>query len=108
MLVGDQKLEVGDFVIISSAYGMDYGWFVGSGKSGTLQYRSMNHLSHWQKMIEQGHSGPKKVYISYINTVSKYRVLKVKNPNELFASEELQEQYEAALKYLNNENFFKS
>lgn len=115
MEIDGRELQFGDFLIIASANALDFGWYAGTGKTGTLQYYSVWNPRHiYEQWLEykrtealgnpkykflfeksKGQLLVKHFYKSYINTPDEYRVLYVKNPDELFNNDsERKQKYE--------------
>jgi len=94
------EIEPEDFILVSSGYGMSAGFYIGQGKSGTLQYYHIHTLSNWWDNIQQGNNVKSSPWKHYINTPNKYRVAKLHLDN--LDAEHLERYYKSleALKLL--------
>jgi hypothetical protein len=95
------EIELGDFILVSSGYGMSAGFYVGQGKSGTLQYYNIHTLSNWWDKIQQEDNLKRtSPFKDYINTPNEYRIAKL-HPDNL-AADHLERYYKSleALKLL--------
>lgn len=98
------KLEIGDPILVSYAYGMDFGLFAGYGR-GTIQYYTPSGIIYQDEYARRKGTKPKfyKAYIHGDNT--QYRVAKV-TPDVLF-NEQDAINYEQAINILKLENIVK-
>ena len=87
----EHELQTGDLIAIASDSYIDIGWYLGRGKTGTLQYCTINS-AYWAA------TSNKKVYKCYINTPTPVRILKI-TPECITDKEEL-EKYEKALELM--------
>jgi hypothetical protein len=118
------QLVPGDFIVVSFSNHLDFGWYVGDGRGGTLQYYSLRSpaLSHdryeeWLKMSDEEKSKHwttaqfkkgftiKSLWKSYINSVHSTRVLKLTNTNDIFTEQEDIMYYEKSKEALITLNF---
>jgi len=119
------QLVPGDFIVVSFSNHLDFGWYVGDGIGGTLQYYSLrspalsydryeewlkeeeSKRSKWSnKTYEKGFTR-KCLWKSYINAVHSTRVLKLTNTNDIFTEQEDIIYYEKSKEALLTLNFIK-
>ncbi len=84
-----KPLEPGDFILVASDSTLQAGWYAGRGKSGTLQfYHYRIPFYYYNKVTEAIENGQtpsiKLLYKSYVNTVHRWRVANIENPESLF------------------------
>ena len=106
-----KELEKGDFIIIASGNYLDLGWYVGRGKSGTVQYYHLHEGCYWFDEFQKLGETPKyfslkSLYKSYVNSVHEGRIANIENPESLFIhDEELLEVYNKSKSLLLSLNF---
>jgi len=118
-------IQIGDFIGIADGNHLSFGWFCGTGKSGTLQYynyvspqSSYKIYKDWLNQSEANRSSwrtikytkgftKKCLWKSYINAVHSTRVLKINNPEEIFTNKEDRDNYEKSKEVLITLNFIK-
>ena len=95
-------LEKGDMIAIANNNSFEVGWYVGRGKTGTLQYYTLNYLHYWyaaySNLTEERNEHFKKPAVSYINSPNFWRIIKVNR--EIITEEEDKINYEKAIKTL--------
>ena len=71
------ELKTGDLIILSTGYSLDIGFYLGRGKTGTMQYYNLWALRSWLKKhkINPEHK-PTKPWKSYINSPDAHRIVK--------------------------------
>jgi len=114
-------LQIGDFIGIGDSYGMMFGWFSGTGKTGTLQYvapysvigewRGYNHRMNNQSTTTPYPKDRRGFTLDHIGKshVLKHRsdrVVKITSPEDCFLGTDLQN-YLDAKKILTDMNFLK-
>ena len=118
-------IQIGDFIGIADGNCLSFGWFCGTGKSGTVQYynyvnpqSAYNQYKDWLNQSEANRSAWRtKRYTNgftkkclrkcYINAVHTTRVLKINNPEEIFTNKEDRDDYEKSKEVLITLNFIK-
>ena len=118
-------LYIGDFIGISVANIMDFGWYCGDGKGGTLQYYSLRAPKYryedyevWTKLpADQQKKWYPRCYTngwtikclwkSHINSVHNTRVIKLPHPEDIFTDKQDREIYEKSKEVLIKLNFIK-
>lgn len=84
-----KPLEPGDFILVSGNNELNGGWYVGRGKSGTIQFYHYREPHYRYNRILQAIENNEKLstkflFKSYVNTVHKWRVANIENPESLF------------------------
>ena len=117
-------IQIGDFIGIADGNHLSFGWFCGTGKSGTLQYywygtpeqkykqyleweNPKNKKMQWLNKLYQKGFTTKCLWKSYINAVHSTRVLKINSPEDIFTTKEDREQYEKSKEILIKLKFVK-
>lgn len=119
-----KELHIGDYLAYSTTYAPNFGWFVGNGKTGSIQYISprtvIYEFDNYNKRIEKSktsnvdlsrkdnkgftfeHIGKNFVKGSNFN-----KIIKITDPSAIFSEREFDE-YEKAKKILTEMHFLKN
>jgi hypothetical protein len=118
-------LNIGDFIFFSRSGQFDYGWYVGNGKTGTLQYIKPQSVVYNHQIYEAGLTvynttgvGSKRVFErpfnfegigkDYIKKEHFIKVVKIENPDNIFVKGHAKDTYDKAKAILAKLNFIKS
>jgi len=113
-------LQKGDFIAYSYSNYIGFGWYVGTGRGGSLQYYNyrapknaekdyddfMNEINthHWsQRRFKNGFT-LKTIHKDFIISVTDHRICKI-NPMDIFTEQEDIRRYERSREILINFNF---
>lgn len=116
------QLERGDFIAISYSNYIQFGWYVGDGKGGTIQfynysapnslalryakYLTITNPTKWEMSRYKDGLSLKGIYKDFIYDTSPHRVCKV-NPMDIFTDPEERETFEKSEDVLIKLNFIK-
>ena len=118
-------LNIGDFIFFSRSGQFDYGWYVGNGKTGTLQYIKPTSVVYHKSIYDAGLTvynntgvGSKRIFErpfnfdsigkDYIKKEHFIKVVKIENPDNIFVKGHAKDTYDKAKAILANLNFIKS
>jgi len=111
-------LKIGDFIGVGSNWGMDFGWYSGNGKSGTVQFITPQTITYdftaYTKRQQGGYPEPKDrrgfsldcISKSFVRVQHGNRIVKITCPDDVFTGKELQ-QYLEAKRILTDMKFLK-
>jgi hypothetical protein len=118
-------LNIGDFIFFSRSGQFDFGWYVGNGKTGTIQYIKPQTVLYSKRTYDAGlivynetGVGSRKLFSrpfnfenigkDFIKKEHFIKVVKIENPDNIFVKGHAKDTYDKAKKILTDLNFIKS